>query len=157
MKIEGTNPDTGEVYQVEDDNINNEFIDWSSRLEVSDAKVKQMIDNLDISADSKSLLYAFTKATIKVGEYIIKIGRKIFDFICKIFTDHPSATFGVIFGAIAGFLIASIPVLGFVLGPIAGPILIVFGMVGGLKEDLKDKALSRKIAEINGKFEALHA
>lgn len=155
MKIEVVNPETGEVHIAENTNINNLFIDWSSRFEMSDANIKKIIDNLDISADKKSLIYSFSKATIKAGEFFIKIGRKVIDLVCKLFTDYPSASFGLIFGAIAGFLVTSIPLLSG-LASIITPILLAFGLTKGLSEDLKDKALSRKIAVINGQFSPLH-
>jgi len=156
MNIEGKNPDTGEVYQTDDNSVDQDFIDWSSESQMSEAKVKSIIENLDVSADIKSLLFSVSKATIKAGQFVIKIGRKIIDYICKLFTEYPNSSFGMILGAIAGFLIAAIPILGAVLGPLIKPILIAFGLLGGLKEDLKDKALVRKIAEINGQFSPLH-
>ena len=157
MVVNGTNPETGETYQAEADEVDQEFIETMSIFRMSDADVKRIINSLNISADAKSLLYSFSKATIKAGEFIIKIGRKIVDYICRIFTEFPNATFGLIFGAIAGFLISSIPVLGLVLGPLLSPLLMAFGMIGGLQEDLHDKALERKISEINGKFTPLRA
>ena len=61
----------------------------------------------------------------------------------------------MIFGAIAGFLVASIPILGVVLGPTFTPLAILLGLVSGLSQDFKDKALARLIAEINAKFNPL--
>jgi len=155
MKVNGVNPETGETYQVESDDIDREFIGLMSIFDMTDEDVKRIIDNLNISADAKSLLYSFSRATIKAGEFIIKIGRKIVDYICKILKDFSNASFGLVFGAIAGFLVSSIPILGIVLGPLLTPLLMAFGMLGGLKEDLKDKALERRISEINGKFSPL--
>jgi len=157
MIIKGVNPETNEEFQEEKNTVDREFVDWASVFEMTDEKIKKMIDNLDISADSKSLIYSFSKATIVAGEFVIKIGRKIVDFICRLFIDFPNVSFGMIFGAIAGFLVGAIPVLGVVLGPLLAPILVGFGLVLGLNEDIKDKALSRKIAEINGQFTSLHA
>jgi len=156
VKGEGNNSGTGEIFQTQECNIDKDFIDWVSVLSMTEAKVKKTIDNLDVSADTKALLYSFSKATIKAGEFVIKVGRKIVDFICELFTRFPSTSFGIIFGAVAGFLIASIPVLG-LLSSVVTPILIAFGMTLGMKEDIKDKALARKIAEINAKFSPLKA
>jgi hypothetical protein len=157
MLVQGVNPETGETYQVESDKVDQEFIKKMSLFDISDADIKRTIDNLNISADAKSLLYSFSSATIKAGEFIIKIGRKIIDYICELLQKFPNATFGLIFGAIAGFLITTIPLLGAVLGALLTPILMAFGMLGGLKEDLKDKELERKISEINAKFTPLRA
>lgn len=157
MKISGKNPESGEQVQIENDKIDNNFIKTMSIFDVSEEKVKVIINKLDISADAKSMLFTFSKATIRMGEKIIKIGRKIIDYICRVFSDFPSASFGLIFGAIAGFLISTIPILGVVLGPLFTPIAIIFGLVIGIKEDLKDKNLARKIQEVNLKFKPLNA
>jgi len=155
MKISGINPETGDKFKAEANNVSSDFIKSMSDFGMSDGTVKKLIDNLNVSADIKHLLYSFSKAVIKVGEFILKIGRKIIDFVCSIFEKFPSATFGMVFGGIAGFLIASIPIIGAVLGAFFTPIAIALGLVLGLREDLKDRALSRKIAEINASFSPL--
>jgi len=155
MKITAINPETGAEFQAESKSITSEFIAMMADFEMTDEGIKRMIDNLDVSADVKSLLYSFSKATIKAGEYILKIGRKIIDCICTVIKEYRHASFGLIFGAIAGFLISMIPIIGWALGPIVTPILMVIGMASGLYEDLKDKQLERKIAEITAKFTPL--
>lgn len=155
MKIQGTNPETGAVFKADAENVDFSFIDELKKFDMSDGAIKKVIDNLNVSADVKSLLYSFTKATIRIGEAIIKVGRKIIDFICRLITEHPNATFGLIFGAIVGFLISSIAVLGVVLGPLFAPIAMAFGLIGGLSEDVKDKALARKIDEIKASLSPL--
>ncbi len=157
MKISGIDPETGSSREYEANDVNDEFVDSMSDFDMSDDKVKLLIDNLNVSADVKSLLYEFSKITIKAGEFILKIGRKIMDFICKLVEEYPSVTFGMVFGAIAGFLIASIPILGVVLGPIVTPISIAFGLLSGLQEDMKDKNLAREISKINASFSPLGA
>lgn len=155
MKIQGTNPETGTIFQAESENIDSSFIESMMKFDMSDEAIRKLIDNLNVSADVKSLLYSFSKATIKVGEAIIKVGRKIIDFVCRLVRDYPNAAFGLIFGAIVGFLISSIAILGVVLGPIFAPIAMALGLIGGLREDIKDKELARKIDQINAKFSPL--
>lgn len=157
MKIQGKNPETGEKFSAENHTINQDFVESLLNFDMSDDAVKKLIDNLDVSADVKLLLFSFSKATIQIGEYIIKIGRKIIDYVCLLYQEYPSVTFGIIFGAIAGFLISAIPVIGFVLGPIFTPIAVAIGLVGGLHNDLMDKRLERKIKEINASFLPLGA
>ena len=77
MKVSGMNPETGEKFQEDIKDIDPDFIESMSVFDIDDEKIKQIIDNLDVSADTKALLYSISKATIKTGEYIIKIGRKI--------------------------------------------------------------------------------
>ncbi|MDX8389398.1 MAG: hypothetical protein R8M38_02810 [Mariprofundaceae bacterium] len=155
MKATAIEPKTGQEIHVEIDDVTPTFIEEMASFDMSDEGIKKMIDALDISADAKLLLYSFSKATIRIGEYVLKIGRKIIDFVCLLFQKYPNASFGMVFGAIAGFLVATIPILGAVLGPLVTPILIAFGMISGLKEDIKDMELARKISEINGAFSPL--
>jgi len=155
MEITAINPETGTEFQAESKSITSEFIAMMANFEMTDEGIKRMIDNLDVSADVKSLLYTFSKATIKAGEYVLKIGRKIIDFVCTLFREYRSASFGLIFGAIAGLLISMVPIIGWVLGPVVTPILMLMGMANGLYEDMKDKQLERKVAEITAKFSPL--
>ena len=155
MVINGENPDTGEEYQAEAEGVDEDFVESMSGFDMADDEIKRFIDNLNISADAKALLYKFARATIRAGEYIIKIGRKILDFVFKVYKQYPSATFGMIFGAIAGYLVSSIPIIGAVLGPIFTPIAITIGLIGGFAQDIKDKELERKIIEINAGFSPL--
>jgi len=155
MKIIATNPETGAEFQAESKSITSEFIAMMANFEMTDEGIKRVIDNLDVSADVKSLLYTFSKATIKAGEYVLKVGRKIIDFVCTLFREYRNASFGLIFGAIAGILISMVPIIGCVLGSVVTPILILMGMANGLYEDMKDKQLERKIAEITSKFSPL--
>ena len=157
MKINGENSNTGEKFETDADDVNEEFVESMSEFDMADDEIKRFIDNLNISADVKSLLYSFTKATIRVGNYIIKIGRKIIDYVCSAFREYPNAGFGLIFGAIVGFLVSSIPVIGVVLGSTFIKVAAALGLIVGLKEDIKDKALARKVAEINASFSPLGA
>ena len=148
MKLIGIDPNTGNEVMVEVDKIDSSFFESMKSYEMSDDAIKRLIDKLDISADAKSMLYKFSKATIKAGEYVIKIGRNILDYVCLVFREYPNLTFGVVFGAILGALISAIPFLGAILGPIITPIAMAFGLVGGLVLDVKIKLLKGTVAEI---------
>ena len=146
MKVSGVDPKTGNEVEIQIENPESGFFDAMSEFEVSDEGIKKLINALNISADSKSLLYTLSKATIRVGEYIIKIGRKILDAVCHVFLEFPMTTFGTVFGGIVGTLISSVPIIGQLLGPIVTPILMALGLVGGLAMDIQDKLLERKIS-----------
>jgi hypothetical protein len=157
MKIQALEAEDGKSFSADAPDVDEDFVERMRKLDMSDDKIMRMLDSLNISADAKQLLYQFSQVGIRVGKFILKIGRKILDFVCRIFEEFPNATFGMIFGAIAGALIASIPIIGFVLGPIFTPLAIIFGLAAGLKEDVKDKNLYRKIAEANSTFSPLNA
>jgi hypothetical protein len=154
MRISGLNPATGEQVAIESADANKDFVDAMMNFSLSEEDIKNLIDKLNVSADIKSALFQLSKTTIRIGQSILKIGRKIIDYIATIFKEFPSASFGMIFGAIVGFLISSIPFLGVVLGPIVTPIIIALGMIVGVYNDIQDKALVRRISEVNSSFYA---
>ena len=54
--------------------------------------------------------------TIRAGEFVIRVGRKIIEVIGFLIRTFPKASSGLIIGAMIGSLAASVPVLGFMLG-----------------------------------------
>jgi len=153
MKIEAADLETGKKFQAETNSTDDEFIDFLQSSERSEVEIKRFIDNLDISADTKQLFYKFSKATITVGEYVIKIGRKIMDFIAWLLQEFPKATVGLLFGAIVIFLVGSIPIIGVAVGSLAASIMTALGFI----EDVQDKQLKRKIGAFNARFDSLKA
>ena len=73
----------------------------------------------------------------------------------SLYNQYPNTTIGVIFGAIAGFLVSSIPIIGTVLGAFFTPIAVAFGLTVGTVQDLRDKELARRVAEVNAGFSPL--
>jgi hypothetical protein len=147
MKASGVSPNSGQEVELEIQDPGCDFFKELATLDLSDQKIKQMIDNLNVSADTKSLLYKLSKTTITIGKNVARIGRKIIDVVCYTAREFPMATFGVIFGGIVGTLISSIPILGQILGPIVTPILMALGFTSGAFLDFQDKMLERKIAK----------
>ncbi len=124
------------------------FFDFVGSVELSDDHIRSLIDNLNVSADTKALLYSFSKATITVGRTIVKIGRKITDFLFSLLKSFPSLTFGVVFGLVVGALIAAIPLIGTVLGPPAAVLALGFGVVLGGMNELKQGDLGERVSDL---------
>lgn len=111
------------------------FFAFVGAFDLTDDKVKALIDRMNVSADTKAMLYSFSRATLKVGRSIIRIGRKIIDTLFSFMKNFPALSFGAIFGLIVGALIAAIPIVGVVLGPLATTLAVGLGVVlGGLKD-----------------------
>ena len=128
-------------------------------FEFSKKKIKDRIDNLDISSDAKFMLHSFVDKTIEVvvdtGKVVIWIGRKILEVVIFMGRHFPNATFGMVFGAVIGILIASIPIIGWLLGGIA-PILAILGLSLGAIEDLKQAlAGNPRVREVFSQFDSL--
>lgn len=155
MKVKGVSPDGKKTVEFESELLDKTFLESMMAFELSEDDVRRRIDRLDTSADVKSLLMSLTKTSFSVGNQVIRIGRKIVDYVCKMINEFPKLTFFALLGAVAGFLVASIPLIGVVLGPILTPISIAVGAAFGVLEDLQDQLLKRKIAEFHAKFAPL--
>ena len=130
-------------------------LDELTRERISDPKLDRYIDNLDLSADAKALIHDVKKATIRVGQKIIKVGKRAIEMVLAIMRQFPNVTMGLILGLLIGALISAIPLLGVLLGPFMTPILAAFGLALGFAEDLKDTALDRKIKEAVAMYKPL--
>ncbi len=155
MEAEAVNAESSEKVTVELSEEQVEQLGFLEKDHVSDRRIDQYIDSLDISADAKALLASIMNTTIRVGEKILRIGKRILELVIALVKQFPNTTFGLILGLLVGMLVASIPLLGFVFGALVKPIAILFGLAVGYKEDLLDKALDRKIAEATAIFEPL--
>lgn len=155
MQVAGRSPESGEqlILELEDDKVD-EILRLGS-LELSKAGLKRKIENLQVSADTKALLFALSTKVIRVGEKVIKIGQKILEVVMKFVSAYPNTSFGIVFGAIAGALVGSVPLIGWVLGPIVMPIMVAVGLVLGAKQDFVDKAMASRVNETIEPFEVL--
>lgn len=124
------------------------FFDFVGSFELSDERILSFIDNLHVSADTKALLYSFSKATITVSRSIVKIGRKILDFLFSLLKSFPSLTFGLAFGLVVGALIAAIPVIGAALGGPATVLALGLGVALGGMNELKQGDLGERVSDL---------
>lgn len=157
MIVEATEPGTGKTIQMECAAESEDEIRDLLSFDLSEDSLKKRIDALAISADAKSVLFTIAKTTIRVGSLLVKIGRKVLDIITKILAEFPLASTGTIFGAIFGYLVSSVPIIGFVFGPFIGALAIAFGFAVGAMQDLSNKALERRVISAVVSFDALKA
>ena len=155
MKVEAIDPVTNDHFKAEISDEQAEQLNVLTKERITDSKLDLYIDSLEISADAKALIHDIKKATIKVGQQIIKVGKRLIEMVLAIVNQFPNLTFGFILGLLLGSLIGAIPILGVVFGPILTPLLAAMGIITGMREDLKDKALSRKIKEAMALYEPL--
>ncbi len=155
MQISATNFETGEKFEADLDGVEDEGILDFFNIDLSDEAIKRKINNLNISADAKSMLFSIAKGTVLIGQKILQIGRKILDVIFQIIKDFPNMTAGAIICIVLSMLVSSIPIIGFIFGPLLGPLLIAFGIAVGAKEDLKNAHLQRRITKTMADFETL--
>lgn len=155
MIVEAVEPGTGKTIRMECVAESEDEIRDLLSFDLSEEALKKRIDALPISADAKSLLFTLAKTTIRVGSMVVKIGRKVLDIVAAILAEFPMASTGTIFGAVFGYLVTSVPIIGFVLGPFIGALAIALGFAVGAIQDLANKALEHRIRSSVVSIEAL--
>ncbi|GAW35324.1 hypothetical protein RA2_02386 [Roseovarius sp. A-2] len=155
MKVEAVDPETGKTIEMDCVAESHDEIRDLLSFDLSEEALKRRLDNLAISADAKSILFTIAKTTIKVGDFIIRIGRKVLDVIISLLGEFPMTSMGTVFGAIFGYLVTSVPLIGFIFGPFVGTLAIAFGFAAGAMQDLGNKALERRIRTSMASFENL--
>jgi len=121
-----------------------DLIAFVNSAERSDAQILRRIDSLSLSADVKALLADLLKLGTEVGNVVLRIGRKVLDFVLSLIQQFPNLAFAVIFAAVLAALFSMVPVLGGLLSPILTPLALALGVGWGtLKEfetgDLGDR------------------
>ena len=129
-----------------------EDVDNLNSHEFDHDQAERLIDNMDVSADDKVRLHSIGEWTIhvttKAGHAVVWIGRKLLDIALYLLREFPNATFGVVLGLLLGYIASMIPVIGFLIAPIVGTVAVLAGGIKGVSEDLQQKDIQQRIAEL---------
>lgn len=115
---------------------------------IEDNQINSYIDSLNISPETKVVLDSLLNYSMKIGDLILNIGRKILEIILYFVQNFPNMIIGTIIGFTIGSIISSIPILGWALGWLILPLSTALGMGMGLKVDLQDKKIANKIKDV---------
>lgn len=140
-------PKTNSWKSVEISNEQMESLNTINDVVIADKQVNSYIDNLNVSPEIKVLLDSLLDYSMKIGDLILNIGRKIVEVILYFVQNFPNMIIGTIIGFTIGSIISSIPILGWALGWLILPLSTALGMGMGLKIDLQDKKLANKIKD----------
>ena len=155
MNTEAIDSDGNKItVEIEDDKVNRLYEEFKSRGRPK-RELNRMIDNLEISADAKVLIKSIMDAEIKVGDVVLRIGKRIIEIVSDIVKRFPNATFGLVLGVILSALIASIPIIGAILGTLLAPVLIAFGLGAGFMKDMKESPIVQAIKDATASLEPL--
>lgn len=113
------------------------------------------IERTSLSADLKALLCSLAKVTLRVGEKVIAIGRRILAFVLDLVKAFPGMTMGVITALVISSLIAGIPLVGGVLAGTLGSLLLIIGVSMGALHDLTNDRLQERVDRLVDSFGAL--
>ena len=159
MIVEAIHPETGERYRIDIPSLTTADLDRMTKEYMTDEKIKSYIEKLPVSAEIKVVLFKLSKFTIKVGQILLKLGKKVLEIVVMLASKYKHATLGVLIGALLTVLISTIPVLGPPLSSFLGSLLMLFGLGKGLWEDVKKDSpeLAASITEAGMIFQPLNA
>jgi len=140
-------PKTGEYKSVDINDEQMESLNQINDTVIEDNQIKSYIDNLKISPEIKVILESILNYSMKVGNLMLNIGRKIVEVIIYFVQNFPNMIIGTIVGFTIGTIISSIPILGWALSWLIIPLSTALGMGMGLKVDMQDKKLATKIKD----------
>lgn len=115
-------------------------------------KIVDRIDRMAISADAKALLKDLASISVKIGDTLVHVGRKVIAYAMEIVTRFPNTTFGVIIALLVMMLLALVPAIGVAMAGAVGPLLVAFGLTKGALSDMHDSAVKQRIREIEMQF-----
>jgi hypothetical protein len=125
--------------------------------ERTDDQIRRRIESLAVSADVKALLSDLLRVTTQVGETILRIGRKILDFILSLARHFPTLTFAIVIAAVLTTLLAMVPFLSGILASIAGPLTFVVGITDAALREAQSDDFRQRVAEFASQFKAAAA
>ena len=126
-------------------------------------KIKSQIDNTELSADMKAILYDIANVTVKIGESIILAGRRIFEIATALINKFPNLTISTLVGLVVATVISgtlgAITVAG--VAPFAGlaallsKLVVLLGVGKGFIDDLRNNAAKVEMDRVAVQFNAL--
>lgn len=119
------------------------------------AALARRVEQLDISADAKSILISIADITATAGETVIVIGRQILGFIFDLFRQYPNSSFGIIAGFVVGTLIGAIPFVGAALAAVFTPLLMALGLAKGAVVDIGNAEIRSRITDFENRLRLL--
>lgn len=134
-----------------------ETADFVANVSRTEAQIIRFIEGLSISADAKALLVDLLKVSTKVGKKMLRIGRKMLDFVLSLVKLFPALTFAALLALVVGSLISMVPLIGSALSVILGPLAMVLGISWGAWQDLRNGDLGLRVDEFIANFKSLMA
>lgn len=129
-----------------------DLITFVNSTERSDAQILRRIDSLSLSADAKALLADLLKLGTEVGNVILRIGRKVLDFVLSLIQQFPNLAFAVVLAAVFAALLSMVPVLGGLLSPILTPLALALGVSWGTLKEIEAGDLGNRVKEFASQF-----
>lgn len=140
MQVEAVNPETGERFALELSPEELEELVRDARPRLSKKALERKVDNLAIPADVKVSLASFTSATVKIGNAVLNIGRRVLEIVLDLVKRYPKFTFAVVLYLVGKLLVTVVPALIPMLGPLLPAMELAFAFVMDYLERRKKDA-----------------
>ena len=119
-------------------------------------KIEDMLDQTDMSADSKSMILNVARYTIVIGDKVVAFGRKIVSLAIELAKTFPNTLLGVALALVITSLIGGIPILGALLAGFLKSILLIFGLTQGVLADMRGGELGKRVENLVAQFSPLN-
>lgn len=129
-----------------------DLISFVNATERSDAQILRKIESLSLSADAKALLADLLKLGTEVGSVVLRIGRKVLDFVLSLIQQFPKLSFAVVLTAVLAALLSMVPVLGGLLSPVLTPLALALGVSWGALQEYETGDLADRVKEFAARF-----
>lgn len=134
-----------------------ELVTFINTTERSDAQILRQIESLSVSADAKALLADLLKLATRVGEVVLRVGRKIIDFVLALVRAFPHMGFAALVAVVVTALISMVPFVGVALASVLGPLALALGIVVGGAVDFQSADLEARVRDFAAEFSGLAA
>lgn len=132
-----------------------EVVTFINTTEHNDAQILRKIESLSVSADAKALLADLLKLATRVGQSVLRVGRKIIDFVLSLVRAFPQMGFAAIVAVVVSALIAMVPFIGLALASVLGPLALALGIVVGGALELQSPDLESRVRDFVAGFSGL--
>lgn len=143
MHVETVNLETGESFALEMSPEELEQLVRDARPRLSKKQLERRIANLEISADVKVLLASFMSATIKIGNAVLNIGRRILEIVFDLVKRYPNFTFALVMRLVGALLLHFVPWLAPILIPLLTAMDLGFALAKDYLERRKNDTTSK--------------
>lgn len=122
--------------------------------EHSDAQILRRIESLNVSADAKALLGDLLRLATRVGDTVLRVGRKILDFVLTMARHFPTLGFAVVIATVLTLLMSMVPLIGGLLASIMGPLLMALGVAGAASLEAREGDFRERVAQFAAAFQS---
>ena len=148
MKVEITHPQTKEVILISAEDVDIDDLKAQFEPLLSEKKLRDIIDTLNIPAEAKVLLSQFFDYSIQIGTVVLEVGKKIIEVIRVLINKYPNISAGLVVGTVIGLLLSSIPVLGWLLGWLLMPLFAALGLALGAWKEFGNSDLGKAVEDL---------